>query len=95
MVWGGVSGGFSDLFSGNGLMVTLSFGIPTTIGLLSGTFGDQMFWQQVFLCERRQSEAHNDNRCLYFCRCTYFLGGIWLFAAGTGLAISDTQARQM
>lgn len=45
---GGVSGGFSDLFSGNGLMVTLSFGIPTTIGLLSGTFGDQMFWQRVF-----------------------------------------------
>lgn len=45
---GGITGDFGSLFSATGIMVALSFGIPTTIGLLSGTFGDQMFWQRVF-----------------------------------------------
>lgn len=45
---GGISGDFGNLFDKNGIAVMLSFGIPTTIGLLSGTFGDQMFWQRVF-----------------------------------------------
>lgn len=50
-VWngiGGFSGKFTDLFDSNGLLVFLSFGLPTTIGLMSGPFGDQAFWQRAF-----------------------------------------------
>nr|WP_284515389.1 hypothetical protein [Bacteroides sp. AM54-2NS] len=36
---GGITGDFGSLFSATGIMVALSFGIPTTIGLLSGTSG--------------------------------------------------------
>ena len=31
-----------------GIEVFLAFGLPTTIGLLSGPFGDQSFWQRAF-----------------------------------------------
>lgn len=44
----GKSGTYTDLFSGDGLAATLAFGIPVTIGLLSGPFGDQSFWQRAF-----------------------------------------------
>ena len=44
----GKTGTFSDMFAGDGLTATLAFGIPVTIGLLSGPFGDQSFWQRAF-----------------------------------------------
>lgn len=88
---GGVSGGFSDLFSGNGLMVTLSFGIPTTIGLLSGTFGDQMFWQRVFCVKADKVKRTMITAALIFAVVPISLSVFGFFAAGAGLAISDTQ----
>ena len=88
---GGVSGGFSDLFSGNGLMVTLSFGIPTTIGLLSGTFGDQMFWQRVFCVKADKVKRTMITAAFIFAAVPISLAVFGFFAAGTGLAISDTQ----
>jgi Na+/proline symporter len=88
---GGVSGGFSDLFSGNGLMVTLSFGIPTTIGLLSGTFGDQMFWQRVFCVKADKVKQTMIAAAVIFAVVPISLALFGFFAAGTGLAISDTQ----
>ena len=88
---GGVSGGFSDLFSGNGLMVTLSFGIPTTIGLLSGTFGDQMFWQRVFCVKADKVKRTMITAAFIFAVVPISLAVFGFFAAGTGLAISDTQ----
>ena len=44
----GASGEFGHLFDKNGLMVLASFGLPTAIGLISGPFGDQCFWQRAF-----------------------------------------------
>lgn len=88
---GGISGGFSDLFSGNGLMVTLSFGIPTTIGLLSGTFGDQMFWQRVFCVKADKVKRTMITAAFIFAVVPISLAVFGFFAAGTGLAISDTQ----
>lgn len=88
---GGVSGGFSDLFSDNGLMVTLSFGIPTTIGLLSGTFGDQMFWQRVFCVKADKVKRTMITAAFIFAVVPISLAVFGFFAAGTGLAISDTQ----
>lgn len=88
---GGVSGGFSDLFSGNGLMVTLSFGIPTTIGLLSGTFGDQMFWQRVFCVKAEKVKRTMITAAFIFAVVPISLAVFGFFAAGAGLHISDTQ----
>jgi SSS family transporter len=42
---GGASGNFRNLFDP---WVAYSFGIPVTIGLLSGPLGDQMHWQRAY-----------------------------------------------
>lgn len=44
---GGVSGTFNSLFSPEGLTVFYTFGLAATIGLMSGPFGDQSFWQRA------------------------------------------------
>lgn len=44
----GVSKQFTSLFDSNGWLVFATFGLPTAIGLLSGPFGDQAFWQRGF-----------------------------------------------
>ena len=88
---GGISGGFSDLFSGNGLMVTLSFGVPTTIGLLSGTFGDQMFWQRVFCVKADKVKRTMITAAFIFAVVPISLAVFGFFAAGAGIYIADTQ----
>ena len=51
---GGVSGEYTSLWSGPGAAVFFSFGLATTIGLMSGPFGDQTFWQRAFAVKRGQ-----------------------------------------
>ena len=46
--FGGISGQYTSLFSESGIDVFLTFGIPVTIGLISGPFGDQSFWQRAY-----------------------------------------------
>lgn len=49
---GGASGDTGSLFSERGWEIFLGFGLPTTVGLMSGPFGDQCFWQRAF-CVRK------------------------------------------
>ncbi len=49
---GGATGDAGSLFSKGGWEIFLGFGLPTTIGLISGPFGDQCFWQRAF-CVRK------------------------------------------
>jgi len=49
---GGITGDCASIFSKKGLEIFLGFGLPTTIGLLSGPFGDQCFWQRAFCVEK-------------------------------------------
>jgi urea-proton symporter len=51
---GGFSGEFKNLFDSKGLQVFLTFGLPATIGLMSGPFGDQSFWQRAFAIREGQ-----------------------------------------
>ena len=88
---GGITGDFGSLFSATGIMVALSFGIPTTIGLLSGTFGDQMFWQRVFCVKADKVKRTMITAAFIFAAVPISLAVFGFFAAGTGLAISDTQ----
>lgn len=88
---GGITGDFGSLFSATGIMVALSLGIPTTIGLLSGTFGDQMFWQRVFCVKADKVKRTMITAAFIFAAVPISLAVFGFFAAGTGLAISDTQ----
>lgn len=88
---GGISGDFGSLFSKGGITVMLSFGIPTTIGLLSGTFGDQMFWQRTFAVEKTNVKKTMILAALIFGIVPISLSLFGFFAAGAGLPIQDTQ----
>lgn len=88
---GGITGDFSSLFSGSGIMVALSFGIPTTIGLLSGTFGDQMFWQRVFCVKADKVKQTMIAAAVIFAVVPISLSVFGFIASGAGLCIADTQ----
>lgn len=88
---GGITGDYSQLFSPTGIAVMLSFGLPTTIGLLSGTFGDQMFWQRVFCVKPDKVKRTMIAAALIFAIVPTSLACFGLFAAGAGLDIADTQ----
>jgi len=88
---GGITGDFGSLTDKNGIAVMLSFGIPTTIGLLSGTFGDQMFWQRTFSVKERHVGKTMFTAALIFGIVPISLSLFGFFAAGSGLAVEDTQ----
>ena len=48
----GVTKGYTSLIDQNGWTVFATFGLPTAIGLLSGPFGDQAFWQRAFSIDK-------------------------------------------
>lgn len=88
---GGITGDFNHLFDSTGIAVMLSFGIPTTIGLLSGTFGDQMFWQRVFCVRKENVKKTMITAAFIFGIVPVSLACFGFFAAGAGLSIADTQ----
>ncbi len=49
---GGITGDTRLLFSEKGWEIFWGFGLPTTIGLISGPFGDQCFWQRAFCVKK-------------------------------------------
>lgn len=87
----GATGAFGSLTDENGINVMLSFGIPTAIGLLSGTFGDQMFWQRVFSIREGEVKKSMMFAALIFACVPVSLSFLGFIAAGAHLAISDTQ----
>lgn len=88
---GGITGDYSHLFEKTGIAVMLAFGLPTTIGLLSGTFGDQMFWQRVFCVKQDKVKRTMISAAFIFGIVPTSLACFGLFAAGAGLDIADTQ----
>lgn len=88
---GGITGDYSHLFDKTGIAVMLAFGLPTTIGLLSGTFGDQMFWQRVFCVKQDKVKRTMISAAFIFGIVPTSLACFGLFAAGASLDITDTQ----
>ena len=88
---GGLTGNYRHLFDSTGIAVMLSFGIPTTIGLLSGTFGDQMFWQRVFCVKQESVKRTMITAAFIFAIVPISLSCFGFFAAGAQLPIADTQ----
>ncbi len=88
---GGHTGEFGSLFSETGINVMLTFGIPTAIGLLSGTFGDQMFWQRIFSVKEGEVKKAMFWAAAIFAVVPVSLSIFGFIAAGSGLEVSDTQ----
>lgn len=63
----GVSGTYTSLWSGDGFDVFLTFGLSATIGLTTGPFGDQSFYQRAFATSKEKVRAA-------------FLTAPWIFA---------------
>ncbi len=88
---GGVSGQFTSLISGPGGAAFFSFGIPVTIGLLAGPFGDQSFWQRAMSIERTQVRKSFIIGAFAFGIIPILLSVLGFIAAGTGMEIANTQ----
>ena len=85
----GISGEYGDLFSSKGLEVALSFGIPTAIGLISGPFGDQSFWQRAFSIKEKSIGKAFVLGGFIFALVPLMLGAIGFTAAGSGFVAND------
>ncbi len=87
---GGVSGNYRHLFDKNGIEVLLAFGLPTAIGLISGPFGDQCFWQRAFCIDRRKIGRAFLLGALLFGIVPLGMGILGFIAAGSGTQINNT-----
>lgn len=86
---GSITGEFTSLVSASGIEVLLSFGLPTAIGLISGPFGDQCFWQRAFSIRENRIGRSFFGAAILFALVPIFMGTIGFLAAGTGFQASD------
>jgi len=86
----GISGVGGSLFGEHGLEIFLGFGLPTTVGLLSGPFGDQCFWQRAFCCNEKKVGRAFFVGALLFGLVPLSMGMLGFIAAGQGMNIQDT-----
>ena len=87
----GLSGNYGNFFSKESLEVFLTFGIPVTIGLLSGPFGDQMFWQRAFSIKEKDVKSAFIRGALIFGIVPIGLAFLGFSLAGMNIKIQDTQ----
>ena len=85
---GGISGDFINPL--NTLVVT-TFGIPTTIGLMAGPFGDQTFYQRAFSQKPENIFKSFLIGAGVFAIVPLFFSLPGFSAAGAGLEVTDTQ----
>ncbi len=88
--FGGAAGDAGSLFSERGLEIFLGFGLPTTIGLLSGPFGDQCFWQRAFCVKKDRIGRAFFSGALLFGVVPLSMGILGFVGAGMGYAAADT-----
>lgn len=90
-----ISGKYGSLFSKSGLEVFLGFGLPTTIGLLSGPFGDQCFWQRTFAIREKSIGKAFLIGALVFAIVPLSISMIGFAAAGSGFIAADSSMINM
>jgi Na+/proline symporter len=84
-----------DFFSEKSWLLFLTFGLPTTIGLISGPFGDQSFWQRAFATEDGKVKASFVTAGFLFGIVPLCMGVLGFMAVGAGLPIKDPQMVNM
>ena len=81
----GISKNGNHFFSGAGVEIFLGFGLPTTIGLLSGPFGDQSFWQRAFSVRKEKLGRAFFIGAILFGIVPLSMGVLGFIGAGLGL----------
>lgn len=87
---GSITGKYTSLTSETGLAVFLSFGLPTAVGLISGPFGDQCFWQRTFAIRKDRLGRAFFFGALLFGLVPLTMSMVGFAAAGTGFVARDT-----
>jgi len=85
----GYDGTYGSIISPAGLDVFLGFGLPTAIGLISGPFGDQSFWQRVFSIKERYIGRAFLIGALVFGVVPLSMGILGFLGAGAGYQVQD------
>lgn len=83
---GGINNKGTNIFDSTLLM---TFGIPTTIGLLAGPFGDQSFWQRAFSTKEADVKSAFVRGALLFSIVPILMGILGFLAAGTEYTAND------
>ncbi len=87
---GGAPGDAGSLFSKRGWEIFLGFGLPTTIGLISGPFGDQCFWQRAFCVRKDRIGRAFLVGALLFGIVPLSMGVLGFIGSGMGYVAADT-----
>lgn len=87
---GGIAGDGCSLFSKKGLEIFLGFGLPTTVGLISGPFGDQCFWQRAFSVKKERIGRAFGVGAILFGIVPLSMGILGFVGAGMGYIANDT-----
>ena len=85
----GITGDAGSLFSSRGFEIFLGFGLPTTIGLLSGPFGDQSFWQRAFAVNKKHIGKAFGIGAILFGIVPLSMGILGFMGAGMGYEATD------
>lgn len=85
----GFGGEYTSLFSEKGLDIFLGFGLPTAIGLISGPFGDQSFWQRAFAIKEKHIGRAFFFGALIFGVVPLSMGILGFLGAGSGYRAQD------
>lgn len=86
----GKTGEYTNLFSGKGLEIFFAFGLPTAIGLISGPFGDQCFWQRAFSIKEDKIGKAFLLGAIIFAIVPISMGILGFIAAGSGFEAIDS-----
>lgn len=86
----GITGEYKGLFDIKGIEIFLSFGLPTAIGLISGPFGDQCFWQRAFSIKEDKIGKAFFIGALLFAVVPLSMGILGFISAGSGYIALDS-----
>lgn len=92
---GSITGDHLSLTSKTGLAVFFGFGLPTAVGLISGPFGDQCFWQRTFAIRKDRLGRSFFMGAILFALVPISMGMVGFAAAGNGFAAADTSMVNM
>ena len=81
----GITGEYGNLLSLKGKEVFLAFGLSTAIGLISGPFGDQSFWQRAFSIKKSEVKKSFILGAIFFAFVPLSMGIIGFVSAGIGM----------
>jgi Na+/proline symporter len=81
---------YGNIFSGKGLDVFLSFGLPAATGLIAGPFGDQNFWQRAFSIRQERIGRAFFLGALAFGIVPLSMGFLGFIARGSGFMVQNT-----